>query len=296
MGALIFVFSLQFGSEDEREAVELAEAKKNRLISQEKSNKNYPKLPRTAGLRTLSEMTAKLTAAGLDPTRIQERAQMLAKVRAAQGKRKRDESVDVDMADKGDEAPGDGDGDWMDVDGEEGTPQKKKRKSETGAVALKSKKRVPVSNRQLTGFRDAAVSRNTYLIHPWFLMFVPFCFISSLQQAGKAIQLRNLSQRHRNRMAKAGEADRAIRSKMVRFVIVTNMDFGFFFSCTYTFCLAKTSVRRQTKSREDRSEVVRGVFISALSLFLSRHVCICSHSLTRTNHHVKVIRTNQKLA
>ncbi|KAF8532522.1 P-loop containing nucleoside triphosphate hydrolase protein [Gautieria morchelliformis] len=176
-----------FDSEDEREAAELASSKKHLLASQAmKTFKNRPRLPRTAGLRTLSEMTTKMTAAGLDPSRIQERAAILAKAQGAERKRKRDEAenrMDVDAEDQGDE------GDWMDVDDDEGegTP-KKKRKADSGAVAVK-RKRVPASNRQLAGMRDAA-------------------------QASKAIQLRNLSQRERNRQAKAGESDRAIKTKM----------------------------------------------------------------------------------
>jgi nucleolar GTP-binding protein len=51
--------------------------------------KNHARLPRTAGMRTLSEMTGAMTKAGLDPSRIQERGEMLAKVRAAERKRKR---------------------------------------------------------------------------------------------------------------------------------------------------------------------------------------------------------------
>ncbi|GJJ06636.1 hypothetical protein Clacol_000830 [Clathrus columnatus] len=216
-----------FDSDDEREAAELSKAQKSRLISQEKSNKNYPKLPRTAGLRTLSEMSAKLTAAGLDTTKIQERAQMLAKAQAALRKRKRDETVDAEMADEGGDDDGN-EGDWMDVDGDrdEDTP-KKKRKSETGgAVTLKSTKRVPASNRQVAGLRDAT-------------------------QVAKAIQLRNLSQRHRNRMAKAGEADRAIKSKMA----------------------TKTFVCWKTKRRQDRPEIaICYIFSLRITLLPSSHL------------------------
>ena len=134
------------------------------LASQEvKRFKNRPRLPRTAGLRTLSEMTAKLAAAGLDPSKIKERAEILAKAQGAERKRKRDEAegaMDVDAERDGDE------GDWMDVDGDEaeGTP-KKRRKSDSGAVAVR-KKRVPASNRQLSGMRDATV-RLLIPCSPW---------------------------------------------------------------------------------------------------------------------------------
>ena len=95
-----------------------------------------------------------MTAAGLDPSRIKARAEILAKAQGAERKRKRDEAesaMEVDAEGEG------GEGDWMDVDGndEEGTP-KKRRKSDSGAVSVK-RKRVPASNRQLSGMRDSAV-------------------------------------------------------------------------------------------------------------------------------------------
>ncbi|EPQ50165.1 putative nucleolar GTP-binding protein 1 [Gloeophyllum trabeum ATCC 11539] len=171
-------------SEDEREAEEAKVALDAKIRSQhtKKSMKHAARLPRTAGLRTLSEMTTELTKAGLDPSRIQERAEMLAKVRSEQRKRKRDE-MDVDMEDaEAEEA----EGDWMDVDGED-SPNKRV-KGNSGRVVAKGK-REPRSNRQLAGMRDEA-------------------------QASKAIKLRNLGQRERNMHARAGEADRHIRVKM----------------------------------------------------------------------------------
>jgi nucleolar GTP-binding protein len=63
----------------------------HKTISQlnKKNLKNQARFPRTAGLRTLSEMTESMTKAGLDPSRIQARAEVLAKVRTAERKRKR---------------------------------------------------------------------------------------------------------------------------------------------------------------------------------------------------------------
>lgn len=40
------------------------------------------------------------------------------------------------------------------------------------------------------------------------------------QQASKAVKLRNLGQRERNMLAKAGESDRAIKTKMVSLVSI----------------------------------------------------------------------------
>ena len=114
--------------------------------------KNRSRLPRTAGLRTLSDLTTDLTKAGLDPSRVQERAIALAKLRGAQ-KRKRDDEdeagMDVDM----DEAAAEGE--WMDVDGEDGTPNKRV-KSNSGAVVPKNR-REPRTNRQLAGMRNEEV-------------------------------------------------------------------------------------------------------------------------------------------
>lgn len=177
-----------FDSEDEREAVEAKKALGHKIHSQnvKKAMKNQSRLPRTAGLRTLSELSSELKKAGYDPSSIEARAGIIAKAQGA--KRKRAEAdMDIDMED-GDSDAGEGEeGDWMDVDGEEQTP-KKRVKGNSGAVIAKHP-RAPKSNRQFAGMRDQ-------------------------QQASKAVKLRNLGQRERNRLAKAGEADRVIQTKM----------------------------------------------------------------------------------
>ncbi|EJD32469.1 NOG1-domain-containing protein [Auricularia subglabra TFB-10046 SS5] len=94
-------------SEDERHA----EAESSRKLTlAKKHSKNRTALPRTAGMRTMSEMAEKLTAAGIDPSRLQERAKMLAKARGAQAgeKRKRHDDVDEGMEVDGDEEGEDG--------------------------------------------------------------------------------------------------------------------------------------------------------------------------------------------
>jgi nucleolar GTP-binding protein len=126
-----------------------------------KKIKNKARLPRTAGLRTLTDLTADLTKAGIDPSRVQERAVMIAKMRGAGHKRKRDEDgMDVDGDDEdGDNWVSEGDGEdetMMDVDGEEDGTRHKRGKANSGAtIALR--KRAPRSNRQLAGMRDEAV-------------------------------------------------------------------------------------------------------------------------------------------
>ena len=154
--------------------------------------KHNARLPRTAGLRTLSELSASLTKAGLDPSRIEQRAQLIAKARGLEGKRKRDEEMDVDEEEEDEENGGGEGGDWMDVDGEEGDERSppKRRKSNTGTAVAAAGKHAPRTNRQMAGMRDQS-------------------------QVSKAVRLRNLGQRERNMHAKAGESDRAIRVKMV---------------------------------------------------------------------------------
>jgi nucleolar GTP-binding protein len=123
---------------------------------------------------------------------------MLAKMQGAKRKRRlEDEDMDVEEA-------GDGDGDWMDVDGEGETPRKRAKMSSGAVVA--AGKRVPRTNRELAGLKDAAVSGYN---SQWC------CADHLLQQASKALKLRNLGQRPRNLLARAGESDRAIRVKMV---------------------------------------------------------------------------------
>ncbi|KAF7797295.1 hypothetical protein EIP86_008490 [Pleurotus ostreatoroseus] len=187
-----------FDSEDEREAAQAKVALQKKIVSQstKKAMKNTARLPRTAGLRTMSEMAAELTRAGLDPSRIQERAEVLAK--AAGAKRKRgaeDDGMDVDM--DGEEEDG-GEDAWMDVDEEGGAPSKR-AKGNSGAVLAKG--RQPRSNRQVAGMRDEA-------------------------QASKALRLRNLGQRERNMHAKAGESDRAIRVKMPKHLFAGKRKMG----------------------------------------------------------------------
>lgn len=108
---------------------------------------NHPILPRRAAHRTISDLSRSLTAAGYDPSRIEERAAILAK--AAGMKRKRDNDEDMEM----DGGSGD---DWsdeeMDVDGEDTTPRKKMR-TEKGAKKglVTAVDRTAKTNRRLAG-------------------------------------------------------------------------------------------------------------------------------------------------
>lgn len=137
-------------------------SKKITSQSVKKSQKNQARLPRTAGLRTLSELTTELTKAGLDPSRIQARAEMLAKLQGAERKRKRqqdeDEDVDMDMDMDGEGGEDGWEDDTMDVDGDD-TPRRKKAKRNDGAVSVVAASgKGPRTDRRLAGMRDEGVS------------------------------------------------------------------------------------------------------------------------------------------
>ncbi|KAI0256242.1 GTP binding protein 4 [Lactifluus subvellereus] len=166
-----------FDSEDEREAAAAKVALGHKLEAQSKKKmKNKARLPRTAGLRTLTDLTTDLTKAGIDPSRIQERAVMIAKMRAAERKRKRDEDeegMDVDDDDDDDDdaaSQEERQGETMDVDvdgGEDDGTPRKRGKANSGAVIART--RAPRSNRQLAGLRDEAV-RSTTTTHSWWML------------------------------------------------------------------------------------------------------------------------------
>ncbi|KAL5528826.1 NOG1 [Sanghuangporus sanghuang] len=186
---------LDLDSEDEQDAEELQAARQKRLESQatKKSMKNSARLPRTAGLRTLSDLSEGLTKAGYDPSRIEARAELIAKAQSLKRKRAEESSMDIDEV----EADGADEADWMDVDDD--TSIQKRAKSNTGAVVLHN--RAPRKNRLLAGLRDD-------------------------QQAAKAVKLRNLGQRERNYQARAGEADRAIKTKMPKHLFAGKRKMG----------------------------------------------------------------------
>lgn len=146
-------FFLQLDSDDEREAIEARSNLAHKMVSQsiKKSKKNQSRLPRTAGLRTITDLSTEMTAAGLDPSRIVERAAVLAKVQGAKRKRAAEMDVDMDM-----EEGGEGDeGDWMDVDGDEESPNKRAKGVSGGIVPLN--RREARTDRRFAGIRDDAV-------------------------------------------------------------------------------------------------------------------------------------------
>jgi nucleolar GTP-binding protein len=136
-----------------------------------KAQKNKARLPRTASLRTLSELSAETTRAGLNPSKIEEREKLLVKMQIAKEhvtnrKRGEEDGDDMGMDRNGyseDEGIWEDEDRSMDVDEDEEVPRKKK-KPEAGAIVLPNK-RVPVNNRQLSGFKDMDVRTPSPIRH-----------------------------------------------------------------------------------------------------------------------------------
>ena len=184
-----------------RSTAKLIRAKRTEIksINRAKDKKqNRPVMPRTVRSdRTLDDMARDLRKAGIDPSKLEERAQMLALARGVQlknrtvNKRKRD--GDTGMEDDGEENSDVGSGPkWVDViddDMEVDGGSNKKKKNMAGLAIPMNGKRVPTKNRATLGMRDAA-------------------------QAKKATQLHRLAQRGPNWHAKAGESDRHVPTKM----------------------------------------------------------------------------------
>lgn len=201
--------------EEEEELRDVAEAIKQRqdkakLLAQNKKGlQGRAQIPRKLQHRTLSQLSENMRAAGIDPSSIEMRAELLAKAKGLVGKRKasRDDEDDVSMSD----ADSNDMDDSMSVDEtmEEQAPARKKAraaaskqaptlvrgKSSTTATTNKSggaitsragAARIPARNRQSEGLRGK-------------------------EQELKARSLHEMSIRDRNREARAGESDRRIQ-------------------------------------------------------------------------------------
>ena len=204
-----------------------------------KAMKHNARLPRTAGLKTISELSTSMTKAGLDPSRIEQRAELIAKARGLERKRKRDEEMDIDEergSGEDEDAEGEEAGDWMDVDEDDGRSPPKRRKSNTGTTVVAAGPHAPRTNRQTAGMRDQT-------------------------QVSKAVKLRNLGQRERNMLAKAGESDRAIKTKMVsRYHLSVHPTRSSRPICSRSICFLGNE--NQERLRDDRFS------ISLVSVFL----------------------------
>ncbi|VDB84898.1 unnamed protein product [Peniophora sp. CBMAI 1063] len=190
-----------FDSDDERDRAAIGEMDRHKLQSQEKKRlKSTARLPASAKVRTISELARDLTRAGHDPSRIEERAAVLAKARGAKRKRSpsSDDRMDVDGAEFALDADADMD---VDQDGEPTSATKRSKTNSGRALSTSTTKRAPKTDRQAAGLRDE-------------------------EQARRATKLRNFDQRPRNYMAKAGEADRKIQTKMPRHLFAGKRKMG----------------------------------------------------------------------
>ncbi|KAK4703964.1 nucleolar GTP-binding protein, partial [Phenoliferia sp. Uapishka_3] len=164
---------------DKKAMIRLNNQMKNKL-------QNRPVIPRKVQTRTLSDMTRKLAEAGYDPSNLEERARVLAKARGlldAEGRKRSAEDMEMDGEENDDDEEGDWGDESMEVDGD-GVSRKRAKTS-----IVNRGKRTPGTDRQVAGLKDTS-------------------------EATKAVELRHFAQRHPNRMAKASESDRHIRTKM----------------------------------------------------------------------------------
>ena len=139
---------------------------------------NRTALPRTSSAvhRSVDGMIQSIKKAGYDTTTLEARVNNVKANKAAAGQKRKAQEMDVDS---GEEWQDETQEDAMDVDGEDDVPSPKKRAKGNSGVTSKGQR-----NYQRSGLRDEA-------------------------QAKKAVQLIRLAQRTPNRLARAGEADRA---------------------------------------------------------------------------------------
>lgn len=220
----------ELNSEDEElravaEGIKQRKDKAKLLAQTKKALQNRPHVPRKLQHRTLSQMAENMRAAGIDPSNIEMRAELLAKGKGLVGKRKsRDEDDDVDMEDEEDEEDADM-SDGMSVEETAEAPSRKKirgaadkrsvaltrgRSSTTASTnreggpisARAGAARIPARNRQADGLRN-------------------------VEQLKKARSLHELGIRERNQHAKAGESDRRIQESKPKWLFAGTYSIGF---------------------------------------------------------------------
>lgn len=188
------------------EAIQQRKDKAKQLAQNKKTSQNSLQIPRKLQHRTLSQLSENMRAAGIDPSSIERRAELLAKAKGLVGKRK-GRDVDEDEVMPMEDGTED---DSMALDDETSdVPARKKvraaagkqastltrGKSSTTATTNKSggaitsragAARIPARNRQSEGLRGK-------------------------EQELKARSLHEMGIRERNREARAGESDRRIQ-------------------------------------------------------------------------------------
>lgn len=219
-------------SREVREAAEAIRARqaKAKLLSQDKNKmKNRAQVPRKMQNRTLSEMSEKLKAIGIDPSSVEARAQLLAKanaMKAATGKRSRraegDGDEDEEMGDASsdeaaweDEPDSDADGDVSMGDSSRRSAKKAKSNAGTSRAIIARNAASGLAATTKSGGHPSA--RAGPVRRPTKNRQTEGLPTKGLQD--KVRDLNDLSLRDRNRNAKAGESDRAIKEKKPKWLL-----------------------------------------------------------------------------
>lgn len=217
----------EVNSEDEEIRAAAAQIKQRKesakaLSHDKKGVQGRTVIPRKLQNRTLSQLSERMRAAGIDPSSIEMRAELLAKAKGLVGKRKeREASMDVeddaDISNNNDDVD-----ETMSVDDDNAPPTKSRAvgprmaggmvrgKSATTATVNKSggpisaragAARIPARNRQAEGLR-------------------------SVEQEDKARELHEFSIRERNRFARVGESDRRIQASRPKWLFTGKRGLG----------------------------------------------------------------------
>lgn len=214
--------------EEDREVREAAEAIRARQLraktmSQDKNKvKNLARVPRKMQTRTMSEMSEKLKAIGIDPSSIEARAQLLAKAKGvslAGAKRGRGDEGDEDesMGSGDEDAAWEDEDESMDVDAS--TSSRKKLKGSSGAPVS----RAIIARNAASGLASTTKSggqpsaRAGPVRRPTRNRQTDGLPTQEVRE--KVRDLNDLSLRDRNRNAKAGESDRAIKEKKPKWLL-----------------------------------------------------------------------------
>lgn len=141
---------------DRKAHIRMVNAQKDKL-------QNRPVIPRTVQTRTLSTMAKQLSAAGYDPSSLEERARVLAKARGLIGEESRKRSAGDMEVDEDEDAES-----WDDEEeGAEGEGSSRKR-AKTSIVS--KGKRIPGTDRQVAGLKDAEVRPSSIRLFARVLM------------------------------------------------------------------------------------------------------------------------------
>lgn len=220
--------------DEQEELKQVAQAIKQRkdkaksMSQTKKALQTRPQIPRKLQHRKLSQMTDNMRAAGIDPSNLEMRAELLAKAKGLTGKRKNrdlESTLDSNMDEEDDhDASADVDDNMSVDDAEEPTPARKKvragaakdaagftrGKSSTTATTNRAggsissragAARIPARNRQSEGLR-------------------------SKDQEKKARELHSMAIRDRNREARAGESDRRIQESKPKWLYAGKRGLG----------------------------------------------------------------------